>query len=161
MWARLKKWFWKDRGPFVSGPSRHALMTGDLAEWSLEEMDAGDNGILRTFASGATRDTTAGKIDLEGAISPLALRRYGEYMLEHQTQSDGRRRDSDNWQKGFGRDVLIKSLKRHVLTLWLIHRGWEPAGPNDKALEDALAAIIFNVQAYLHEHLVAKRGQPA
>jgi len=116
-----------------------------------------DDGTLRTFASGATRDTAEGKVDLEGAISPLALWRYGEYMLEHQVQSDGRRRDSDNWQKGFGLKVLIKSLTRHFMRLWRIHRGWEGPGPDDKDLEDALCALIFNAQAYLHEHLVGKR----
>ena len=107
-----------------------------------------DDGILTTFETGATRGTSEGKIDLEGAFSVLAFERYGEYMLEHQTQSDGKPRESDNWQKGFPKSSLMKSLLRHVVLLWKIHRGFRVTG--QKELEDTLCAIIFNAQNFLH-----------
>ena len=117
-----------------------------------------DDGILTTFETGATRGTSEGKIDLEGAFSVLAFERYGEYMLEHQTQSDGKPRASDNWQKGFPKSSLMKSLIRHIIQLWKMHRGWKKA--TQKELEDTLCAIIFNAQNFLHVTLVSSGTTP-
>lgn len=117
---------------------------------------------VRTFGTGATRDTEEGKIDYEGFLSPLALERFGQYMDEHRYQKDGSVRDSDNWQKGMPLDVYLKSMLRHVFELWRIHRGHEPVPTDldgvmvrDKRLEDALCAIQFNAQGYLHATLQA------
>lgn len=119
---------------------------------------AEDDGKLRTFETGATRDTAQGKPDPEGYWSPLAMDRYDEYMLRHQVQADGSVRDSDNWQKGFGLPTLMKSLLRHVRAVWRLHRGW--AKPNDDSIEDHLCGVIFNAQVYLHELLVKRyQGQ--
>ncbi len=105
----------------------------------------------RTFESGATRGTAQGKIDLEGAFSVLSFERYGQYMLEHTVDSAGERRESDNWQKGFPLHSYVKSLLRHLLTLWKVNRGfWDP---EPKFVEDTLCAIIFNAQGYLHVYL--------
>ena len=112
---------------------------------------AEDTGQRRTFNSGATRGTAEGKVDIEGAFSVLSLERYGEYMLEHQTDSAGMPRSSDNWQKGFPLSSYVKSLLRHSLALWRINRGFMDLG--SKFLEDTLCAIIFNAQGYLHVHL--------
>lgn len=106
---------------------------------------------MRTFKSGATRDSDNNKIDYEGFLSPLALKRYGEYMLKHQEQADGQLRASDNWQKGIPREEYLKSLLRHAMDLWLVHRGFPEEARED--IESALCAIIFNAQGYLHEHL--------
>ena len=102
---------------------------------------------IRQFESGATRDSEDSKNDYEGFLHPLVIQAFGDYMTRHRKQSDGKLRDSDNWQKMFGekhKDVCIKSMWRHFLDLWLFHRGYK--GRDN--IEDALAGIIFNAQAY-------------
>lgn len=108
---------------------------------------------VRQFSTGATRDTNAGKYDYEGFLSPLVIERFGEYMNKHRKQSDGNLRDSDNWKKGIPQEAYIKSAFRHFMDWWLIHRGNE--GRED--LEEALCALLFNVQGYLYEHLKKKK----
>ncbi len=106
-----------------------------------------DSGVVRTFKTGATRDTAEGKIDYEGFISPVVLKRFGEYMDTHRKQSDGTFRASDNWQKGIPLDVYAKSMWRHFLDFLLLHRGWSTPWWKQ---EEVLCAILFNVQGYLH-----------
>ncbi len=96
-------------------------------------------------------------MDIEGAFSALSLERYGEYMLEHTIDSAGEERESDNWQAGFPLASYVKSLLRHSLALWRIHRGFMDLG--SKFLEDTLCAIIFNAQGYLHVHLKGHPGK--
>ena len=105
---------------------------------------------IRTFSSGATRDTASGKPDYAGYLSPLVLQRFGRYMLQHQTQSDGTLRASDNWKRGIPKNAYMSSLWRHFLDVWLLHEEYPAATAN---LEDALCALLFNVQGYLHETL--------
>jgi hypothetical protein len=69
-------------------------------------------------------------------------------MHKHRKQSDGNMRDSDNWQKGIPRDQYIKSLFRHFMELWSMHRNCV-----DGDIEEALCAIMFNTQGYLFELL--------
>lgn len=122
--------------------------------------------IIREFDTGATRDSEDGKLDYEGFLSPLALRRYAEYMHKHRTQSDGNVRASDNWQKGIPYTAYMKSLWRHLVEFWTEHRFFtilkeDPYSneydPNEIALlqednrEEILCAIIFNAFGYLHE----------
>ena len=107
---------------------------------------------MRQFESGATRDGNAGKPDYKGFLSPLAIRRYGEYMLRHQVQADGTLRASDNWKKGIPKGEYISSLFRHFVDVWTMDEGW----PLNENLEDLLCAIIFNAQGYLHELLKGK-----
>lgn len=101
---------------------------------------------MRKFKSGAIRDDDNNKIDYEGFLSPLVIERFGEYMHKHRVQSDGNLRSSDNWQKGFGKDVVMKSMWRHFFSVWKSHRKGE-------ASEEELCALLFNVMAYLHEEL--------
>ena len=108
---------------------------------------------MRTFDTGATRDTDAGKLDYEGFLSPLVLRRYAEYMHQHRTQSDGALRDSDNWQKGIPLDAYMKSGWRHFMDWWGYHRH---IILSNQRVEDALCAIIFNASGYLHQLLTGK-----
>lgn len=110
---------------------------------------------VRTFDTGATRDTDDGKPDYEGFLSPLALREFGRYMHEHRVQSDGSLRASDNWQKGIPRDAYMQSMWRHLVDVWSLHRGYEATDPNVD-LSDALCALLFNVQGYLHEYLMGR-----
>ena len=103
--------------------------------------------LMREFETGATKSSDVGKVDLEGFLSPMALRSYGEYMLKHQKQADGEMRESDNWQHGIPMDVLMKSMFRHFHDVWSMHRdGFD----YDEIMEDALCALFFNVQAMLH-----------
>jgi hypothetical protein len=111
---------------------------------------------VRTFATGATRNTEDGKPDFEGFLSPLSLAEFGRYMASHQKQADGKLRDSDNWQKGIPKSAYMKSLWRHLVAVWTLHRGF-PMPPDEQGrpvtLETALSAIMFNAQGYLHEQL--------
>ena len=109
---------------------------------------------VRTFESGATRSPLGNKPQYEGYLNPLVIKRFGEYMLKHQTDSAGNRRDADNWQLGMGRDSHIDSKMRHDLDLWLHHRGF--ADRADESLEDSLCAIMFNTMGYLLD--VLKHG---
>lgn len=111
---------------------------------------------VRQFDTGATRDSEAGKYDFEGFLSPRVLWAFAKYMDAHRVQPDGQVRASDNWQKGIPSDAYIKSLVRHVVDLWLIHRGCDVVRPEDGrtvTLDEALGACLFNVQGYWHESL--------
>jgi len=108
---------------------------------------------MRTFNSGATRDTAEGKNDYEGFLSPLVIECFGNYMTKHRKQADGNLRASDNWQKGIPRNAYIKSAFRHYLDWWKEHRGI----PTKDGLIEALCALMFNVMGYLFE--VLKEGE--
>lgn len=111
---------------------------------------------VRTFASGATRNLDDNKLDYEGFLSPLVLEVFARYMNSHRRQADGKLRDSDNWQKGMGKSVYMKSLWRHFMDLWHLHRGHQPVSPETGepvSIETAISACLFNLQGYLHEHL--------
>lgn len=111
---------------------------------------------VRTFDTGATRHVDDDKIDYEGHLSPLALRRYGEYMHAHRIQADGKLRTSDNWQKGIPLKEYVKSLFRHTLDTWSIWRGIPVSDVKNDGLvdiEEALCGVIFNAMGFLHEHL--------
>lgn len=105
-----------------------------------------DSGDLRTFASGATRGSAVGKIDFEGALSPIVLERYAEFMDGHCTASDGSERSSDNWQKGIPLRVYMKSGFRHFFAWWRAHR----RGASPEYIEETLCSLLFNVMGYLH-----------
>lgn len=115
---------------------------------------------MRTFDTGATRDTDEGKLDYEGFLSEPVLRRYAEYMHKNRIQSDGNVRDSDNWQKGMPIVQYMKSLWRHFMDVWRHHRHGlshpEQAADWD-AEEEALCGVMFNSMGMLHE-LLKRRG---
>lgn len=104
-------------------------------------------GKIRTFGTGAIRDTADNKPDYEGFLSPLVIKAYGEYMNKHRLQPDGELRDSDNWQRGIPKKEYVKSLFRHFVDLWLFNRGYK----GRETIEDALCGILFNVMGYMHE----------
>lgn len=106
---------------------------------------------MRKFDTGATRDTADGKPQYEGYLSPVVLHRYGQYMLEHQTQADGSTRSADNWQKGIPVDAYVDSLLRHVMDVWLHHRDRGDLATEE--YEESLCAVLFNVQGLLYERL--------
>jgi hypothetical protein len=119
---------------------------------------------IRTFESGATRDSEAGKFDYEGFLSPAVLKRFAAYMDQHRVQADGSLRASDNWQKGMGRDVYMKSGWRHFMDWWILHRGGTVCDLRDGHAVDAaeaLCGLLFNVQGYLHTLLSEQSAPPA
>ena len=110
---------------------------------------------VRTFDTGATRDTESGKYDYEGFLSPAVLCRFAEFMNKHRVQTDGNLRASDNWQKGIPKDAYMKSAWRHFHDWWSIHRDMPTR--YTEGLEDALCALMFNAMGYLHETLKERR----
>lgn len=114
-----------------------------------------DNGVIRSFGTGATRSSAEGKPDYEGFLSPQVIVRFGEYMDKHRHQADGQVRDSDNWQKGIPRDQYMKSMFRHFVDLWAAHRNEKSPGfeCNYAETEETLCALLFNVQGYLFEFM--------
>jgi len=114
---------------------------------------------MRTFNTGATRNIDTNKLDYEGFLSPIVLRRYAQYLHKHRKQKDGSIRASDNWQKGIPKDVYMKSLQRHNIDAWALHRAFiaidhDTGKPCD--MEDTLCAIAFNAMGYLFEILKTK-----
>lgn len=115
--------------------------------------------LVRSFETGATRSSDAGRYDPEGFLSPLAIEQYCIYMQKNQVQPDGSVRSSDNWQKGIPLDTYMKGMHRHLLHLWCRHRGHpvqDPKAAADKI--DDLCALFFNVQGMLHGLLKQKGG---
>ncbi len=129
-----------------------AIRISRLSNMGVEMSDQPGGHRMRQFETGATRDADVDKYDYEGFLSPLVLERYAQYMHKHRVQADGRMRDSDNWQRGIPRDAYMKSGFRHFMDWWRAHRGL----PAREGMEEALCALLFNVQGYLHEHLRTK-----
>jgi hypothetical protein len=140
------------------------LTWDDLKPWPEQDWDEPKEvPVLRTFDSGATRDTEEGKPDYCGFLSPDAIVAYGEYMHKHRYQSDGTLRAADNWKKGIPRDEYLKSMFRHFITLWQQHEIEKAGGilengsmdynEDEDMIEEALCALLFNVQGYLDAYL--------
>ena len=111
-----------------------------------------DDGKLTVFETGAYRDTSKGKLDYRGALSPLVLKRYAEYVLKKAYMPDGTFRSCGNWKKGFSQDSFLESKLRHVISTWLIFDDYE-----DGDIEESLCAELFNTMGLLHELLKAKK----
>ena len=114
-------------------------------------------GSMRQFEGGATRDTDADKPHYIGYWSWLAMKRFGAYMLRHEVQSDGTRRQPGNWKLGIPREAYRDSLARHFVDF--------NAAVEEERLSDAeelACAMLFNVQGWLHEHLrqATRQGVP-
>jgi hypothetical protein len=112
---------------------------------------------IRTFDTGATRDTTRGKLDYVKALSPIVLRRYVQYLDKHRLQPDGSYRDFDNWKKGIPQETYHSSNGRHFIDAWLLTEGYateDNHGPVE--IEDVLCAQLFNIMGRLHEILKIK-----
>ena len=111
-----------------------------------------DDGTMRSFSTGATRDTGEGKLDFEGFLHPLFLEQFAKYMNMHRLQSDGQLRDSDNWQKGIPQDVCMKSMFRHFFEVWKAHRVGIHCRRSYHDLMAGAMGMMFNIQAYvLHD----------
>lgn len=113
-----------------------------------------DDGTMRSFDTGATRDTGEGKLDFEGFLSHPVLVQFAKYMNMNRVQSDGNLRDSDNWQKGIPMDAYMKSGYRHFMDWWAYHRNLKDCDRHDD-IEGvgAICGLIFNAMGWLHEWL--------
>jgi len=115
---------------------------------------------MRKFNTGATRDSDINKNDYEGYLDPIVIERYGNYMTKHRKQTNGQLRDSDNWKKGIPKEAYIKSMWRHFLDVWAIHRGYkrfDKQRNEEITIDEALCALLFNVQGYLFEILKTRK----
>ena len=115
---------------------------------------------IREFETGATRDTSEGKLEYARFLSPIVLKRFAEYMDLHRKQTDGNLREPDNWMNLFGdkhEDVCLDSLWRHLMDVWLINKGFPNEARED--LESALCAMLFNTQAWLFKVLKDKQTE--
>lgn len=148
---------------FSCSQSNAALLRSvEGAERAIALSEILDSGNLRTFPTGATRDTASGKPEFAGFLSTRVLRRYAEYMNKHRLQSDGQLRDSDNWKKGIPTDAYMQSIFRHFMDVWQL---WEFARETEQPLSkvmiteggpdtaEALCALLFNAMGMLHEIL--------
>jgi hypothetical protein len=111
-----------------------------------------DDKVMRSFDTGATRDTAEGKLDMEGFTHPMVMKQFAKYMNMNRLQSDGIPRASDNWQKGIPMEAYMKSLRRHHDDAWLFHRGFKDELDSGSIIA-ALCGIIFNANGYLLEYL--------
>jgi hypothetical protein len=105
---------------------------------------------IRVFESGATRDLDDDKLDYEGFLSPYVLQRYAEYMHRHRETAAGPRA-SDNWQHGVPIGAYMKSLLRHVVDLWILHRKSYTLSHYVQMRQELLCAVMFNAMGYLFE----------
>lgn len=138
-------------GDTAREPGKHETSAGGTASV--------DDGTLRSFGSGATRDTAEGKFDYEGFLHPWVLTMYAEYMDRNRVQSDGSIRPSDNWQQGIPRDVYMKSMFRHFMELWREHRvGKVGFDVSPEPRNDALCGLMFNVMGYMFEIIAEEMG---
>jgi len=124
-------------------------------------MKTKDDGTVRKFYTGATRDTSKDKLEPYGFLSPEVLHRFSQYMHKHRLQSDGSLRAPDNWKKGIPMEEYEKSFIRHAMDFWALTRGeGKPlydVGVDDP--EEVACALMFNIQGWLHERL-RKREEP-
>lgn len=104
---------------------------------------------ITKYETGAYRDGNSDKLDFEGSLSPIVLRRYAEYKKSH--RHNGQRKD-DNWQLGMSIDDYMKSMYRHFIDVHTIHDGFSC----NVDIEEALCGVLFNVQGYLFEVLKRK-----
>ncbi len=154
------------RGDVITCPielnKEQAMLIMEKVERETMHEISGSSANMRQFDTGATRNTDTDKLDFEGFLSPLVIRRYAEYLNKHRVQADGNLRDSDNWQKGIPLKVYMKSIWRHFMAMWFFHRGvgkgmYEAHAKDEMQLfEEAICAVIFNASGYLHELLKEK-----
>lgn len=142
---------------FVTHVFEEYIGIGENYEWSyghFESYPVESTPVMRTFEGGATRNSDVEKFDFEGFLSPHALEAYAAYMHRHRKQKDGTLRDSDNWQRGIPLPVYVKSMFRHFVDLWFIHRGEKRTCPDDEhelTAAECCCSILFNAMGYLHE----------
>lgn len=115
--------------------------------------------VIRTFATGATRNLDVSKLDYDGFLCPMVVESFAKYMHSHRMQKDGTLRSASNWKNGIPLDVYMKSMWRHFFDVWMLHHGHKAFSSEDGhqvTMEEALNAVAFNVNGYMHELLKAE-----
>lgn len=116
---------------------------GDCAVISYKIIEEGE---MRKFETGATRDANTDKLDYKGFLSMIAVNQFAQYMHKNRKQADGSIRGSDNWKLGIPVPAYEESFTRHVFE-WLTAL---ENGDREAAYEIA-PAIFFNLQGWMHE----------
>lgn len=123
---------------------------------SVAKVETDDNvvslnpSLVRTFDTGATRDSDQGKFDYAGFLAPEVLYEFAAFMHKNRLLPDGTWRDGANWKLGMPRKQLLKSFLRHVFDLWFIEEGLSIPRPETGKIipiEDALGGCLFNLMA--------------
>lgn len=109
---------------------------------------------MRTAPTGATRDELHNKLEYFKFFSIRSMKEYADYMHGKRYQNDGTIRDAANWAKGMPRDWYADSMGRHFMDIMYHHQGAPELA--EEELKIALVAMLFNVQAYLHEVLIGR-----
>ena len=103
---------------------------------------------VRSWPTGATRDTNDTKLAYNRFLSPEVLTEYCEYLNRHRDTPAGRR-EPDNWKgkdrHGLPISVCFESLARHFWEAWTADEAKQPIPM------DSLCAILFNCQAIMYE----------
>lgn len=103
---------------------------------------------MRTFKSGAIRDSEEEKEDYTETISWTAFKRYAKYMTACK-----KKYGAGNFKKGMPIDAYERSLLRHVQKY--MENKYEQG--NVEVESDHLSAIVFNVFGIMHEEEMAKK----
>jgi hypothetical protein len=115
---------------------------------------------MRTFESGATRNSDEGKPQYARIGDPSIDKAYAAYMNSQRVQADGKLRDPDNWKKGIDMSSYLDSQRRHWHDVWF-HMTGRGDEAEEKDLVTALCALKFNVDGMLYEVLKARRFEEA
>lgn len=101
-----------------------------------------DSGAREEFATGSRRDTREGKgrFDL---VSPIALKRLAQHY-----ENGAKKYGDRNWEKGQPLSRFLDSAARHLFAYL--------AGARD---EDHLAAVAWNVFAFIHVEQLVRDGR--
>jgi hypothetical protein len=97
---------------------------------------------IRTFKSGAIRDSEQGKESYVETISWTAFRRYSQYMTGKKEKYG-----AGNYKKGIDIECYEESLMRHIVKYFANKYEGENLEKND----DHLSAILFNCFGIMHE----------
>jgi len=109
---------------------------------------------VRKFDTGAFRDNDTQKLNYIGSFSPLVLKRFAEYMRNHNIKDGKLQRTEGNWKKGMPIQSYMESKARHFVEGWIEYEGY---GNDDiEILLDLLCAEMFNVMGHIHTILVGQ-----
>lgn len=98
---------------------------------------------VRSFTTGAVRDTDTDKENYVECLSFTALRRFGKYM-----KTQEKKYPPGNWRKGIPIIEYEKSLMRHLQKYFANKYEGAKLEPD----VDHLGAAFFNLQGIMHEN---------